>query len=99
MAAHVSKAKKDELMNLSKLLKQYKVIGIIDLSNYPSVHLQKLKAKFRDKLDVRVSKKILIRLALKSIEKDKPGIIGMDNSLENCLPALILSNEDPFKLF
>ncbi len=96
--AHVAESKKKELASLSKLVKQYKIIGLMDLASYPSDHLQKLKAKFRDKMDIKVSKKSLMKLAVENNEKDKIGITSLAGYLDNGIPALILSNEDPFRL-
>lgn len=96
--AHVSDSKKKELVALSKLVRQYKVVGLMDLESYPSGHLQKLKARFRDKMDVKVSKKSLMKLAFENAEKDKTGITSLAGYLDNGIPALILSNEDPFRL-
>lgn len=98
MKAHVSNAKKEELAKLIEMIRGYKVIGIIDLNNYPSDKLQTLKGKFRDKVDVKISKKSLMKMAFENNEKDKAGIIKLAECLDYGIPALILSNEDPFKL-
>ena len=91
--AHVSNAKKKELVELEKMIRASRVIGLIDLSSYPSSHLQKLKARFRDKMEVRVSKKSIMHFAF-----EKAGIKGMDDMLDNGIPALVFSNQDPFIL-
>ena len=96
--AHVSAAKKAELSSLSKLVKQSRVIGIMDLSNYPSGQLQKLKSKFRDQLEVKVSKKSLMKLAFENAENERKGITNLIATLDYGIPALILTNDDPFVL-
>src|SRR3989344_6791860 len=49
------------------------------------------------KVEIRITKKSLIMLAIDQIE-DK-NLSGLKPSLENSIPVLILSNEDPFKLY
>jgi len=86
-----------ELEEIKDLFKKYDTITIADLTNLPSATLQKLRKKLRDKIVVKVSKKNLINLAIDQI-KDKD-LTGLKTSLENSIPVLILSNEDPFKLY
>ena len=69
--AHVSKKKIEELSRLKELLKEYKVISIIDLTNLPSANLQSIKNKLRDKIQIRVTKKSIIKRAIDELpEKD-----------------------------
>ncbi len=96
--AHVSNEKKAELASLGKLVRNYKVIGVLDLGSYPSSHLQKLKSRFRDNLEVKVSKKSIIKLAFENAEKERAGIMELNGKLDEGIPGLIFSNEDPFKL-
>ncbi len=86
-----------ELVEIKNLLNKYNTIGIADLTNLPSSTLQKLRKKLKDKIYVKVTKKSLINLAIEQL-KDKD-LTGLKQSLENSIPVLILSNEDPFKLY
>jgi len=95
--AHVSKKKIEELSRLKELLKEYKVISIIDLTNLPSANLQSIKNKLRDKIQIRVTKKSIIKRAIDELpEKD---LKELKTYVEDSIPAVMLSNEDPFKLF
>ncbi len=85
-----------ELENIKELISKYDTIAIGDLTNLPSSTLQRLRKKLQDKMFVRVTKKSLISLA---IEQSNKNLSGLQQSLENSIPVLILSNEDPFKLF
>ncbi len=98
MKAHVSDAKKVEVKKIIDLTKKYDVIGIVDLTGLPSAQFQKIKAKLKDSLLIKVSKKRLMRIALKDLEKDKKGISKLEPFLEKCMPAIIFTNQDPFKL-
>ncbi len=94
---HVSKKKIEEVIKIKDLMKRYKVISIADLTNLPSANLQLIKHKLRDKIEIKVTKKNLIRIAIDELkEKD---LSLLKPYLENIIPAMIFSNEDPFKLF
>jgi large subunit ribosomal protein L10 len=79
--------------DLTSLLNKYPVIGILDLCKTPASALQKIKMNLKGKAVIRVAKKCLILYALEKANKQnlKEFITGY--------PALILTNEDPFKLF
>ena len=96
--AHVSESKKQELSTLKHLMQEYSKIGIIDLTSLPSAQLQSLRSKLKDKFLIRVTKKSLIVLALDSLKDKKPGIENLKKVLENCMPALLLTNGDPFEI-
>lgn len=93
---HAREIKIKELENIKNLINRYDTIAIGDLSNLPSSTLQRLRKKLQDKIFVRVTKKSLISLAL---EQSNKNLSGLKQSLENSIPVLILSSEDPFKLF
>jgi large subunit ribosomal protein L10 len=80
----------DELANL---LNKYSVIGILNLCKTPASALQKIKMNLKDKALIKVAKKTIILFALEKTKKEtlKEFLVGY--------PALILSNEDPFKLY
>jgi len=94
--AHVSEFKKLELDIIKKIFDENSVIGILDLSNLPSAQFQKLKHKLKELISIRVSKKSLMKLAIKSCKKDS--IRNLEKYLDNCMPAILFSNNDPFKI-
>jgi large subunit ribosomal protein L10 len=96
--AHVSEAKKKELERIINLIKKSKNIGIVDLTNLPSAQFQKIKSKLKAKMQVTVTKKSLIKLALEKSKSEKKGIEELEKDLEKCIPALLLTDEDAFKL-
>ena len=94
--AHISEEKIKEVSFLKENLEKYKVIAIADLTNLPSAQLESLKAKIKDKALIRVSKKRLLKIAISRAEnKDLTKLVKY---LENCIPALIFTNEDSFKI-
>ena len=86
-----------ELEELKELISKYETITIGDLTSLPSSTLQSLRKKLKDKILIRVTKKSLISLAFDQV-KNKD-LSELRSSLDNSIPVLILSNEEPFKLF
>jgi large subunit ribosomal protein L10 len=78
---------------LTSLMNKYPIIGILDLCKTPASALQQIKMNIKDKAIIRVAKKRMILFALDKANKQniKEYITGY--------PALILTNEDPFKLY
>jgi len=79
--------------DLAELIKKYRVLGIINLRKTPAAALQKIKSSLKDKMLVKVAKKSTIVFAL-----DKVGKNNLKDYV-NVSPALILTNEDPFKIY
>ncbi len=98
MEAKVSEKKKQEVEQLTQLLKTEKIIGIIDLTNLPSAQFQKIKHKLKKDLRVRVSKKSLIKLAIEKAKDSRKNLEKLEEYLQNCMPALLFTNEDAFKV-
>jgi large subunit ribosomal protein L10 len=93
---NINNKKIQEVIQLKELMKKYKAISIVDLTNLPSSNLQAIRNKLRDKIEIRVTKKSLISRAIEELkEKD---LSSLKQYLENSIPALIFSDEDPFKL-
>lgn len=96
--AHVSAQKKKEVKVLEDLIKRYKSFGIIDLTNLPSSAMQSLRSKLKPGTIIRTTKKSLIKLSIENIKDQKQNVQSMLASLDNCMPALVFTNDNPFKL-
>ncbi len=96
--AHVSEKKKRIVEELKKLIQQYKLFGIVDLTNMPSPQLQKIKSLLKGTAIIKVAKKRLIKLALDQLKEVKKGIEKMEEYVSG-ISALIFTNENPFKLY
>ena len=94
--AHVSEAKKQEVKNLSKLIDEYPIVGIVNLENLPAKQLQIMREKLRQNVLIRMSKARLIRLALKDAKKENVSKLA---EYIKGMPALLFTKESPFKLF
>lgn len=78
----------------AKLLKEYKVIGIVQLSGIPDRLLQSTKNKLRANTRFIIGRKRLLAKILESNEHAK----RLAKEL-TATSAIILSNEDPFELY
>ncbi|MCK4809186.1 MAG: 50S ribosomal protein L10, partial [Candidatus Aenigmarchaeota archaeon] len=92
----VQQYKLDKVKELAKLIDDYKVVGLLELSKLPAAHMHSIKQDTRDISKVVVAKKRLIKRAF-----DASGKKGVSELLDLpvAIPALIFSNENPFKLF
>jgi large subunit ribosomal protein L10 len=88
----VSEKKKAALQMVSEDLEKYPVIGILDMHKLPGKQLHEIRNKLREKAKIKMVKKRIIILALK--EKK---LQDLEKYIQG-EPALLLSNEDPFKL-
>ncbi len=96
MKAHVAEWKKKEVTSLTQMLQKYKVIGIADMTSMPSPQLQKLRSNLKD-VKIFMTKGRLIKLAFNALKGKVKGIEELEANLKG-MPALLLTNENPFKL-
>lgn len=94
--AHVAKKKKDTVKEFVDLIKKYDCIAALDMENLPARQLQTMKETLRSGVVIKLTKRRLIEFAIadakkEGLEKLKPYLRGM--------PALLFSNESPFKLY
>ncbi|MAG45259.1 MAG: 50S ribosomal protein L10 [Nanoarchaeota archaeon] len=88
-----SKVKLKEVELLKGLISKYKTIGLLDINNLPSPQLQIARKKIDG--EIRVTKKRLLRVVLKDMDK---GLEKLEGCLDNIVPTLILTNDSSFKL-
>ena len=92
-----SQRKKQEVEKIKKLILKYRVISLGDIKSLPSKQFQNIRKKLKDKVLIRVTKKRLIKIAIESLkEKD---LKSLEKYLENSMPVLLFTNEDPFRLY
>lgn len=91
-----STRKQSRIKQINELVNQHKVIGIVDMENLPALQFMRMTKQLRGKARIFMVKKRLIQIALK--DNKKPHLPELLNSLHG-MPALILSNDDPFKLY
>ncbi|MEM3519325.1 MAG: 50S ribosomal protein L10 [Candidatus Hadarchaeales archaeon] len=94
--AHVAQWKRDVVDEISRLLLEYPVIGIADISGVPARQLQQLRQKLRGEHRIVVTKNTLLRLAMEGIA-EKPKLREISGALTGQC-ALLLSKSSPFKI-
>src|SRR3990167_5215493 len=95
--AHVSEKKKQEVEKIKDLVKKFNVLGILNLENLPADQYIKIKHKLQGKVLIKTTKKRLLKIAFSQLEKEKTGISKLNEMIKGS-PALLLTNEDEFKL-
>ena len=96
--AHVAQWKMDRVEELVTAMTERPVIGIVNIEGIPAKQLQKMRTRLRGKVDLLVTKRTLICLALEEIGQSRPGLIDLKGSVEGQV-GLVLTDENPFKLF
>ncbi len=97
--AHVAAWKKEVVKEIVDNIKKYKVIGIFDVNNLPSLQLQRMRATLRDKgTFIKIVKKNLLKIALDEVKNNKPGIEKLEAYLEGQV-GILFTNENPFSLY
>src|SRR3989344_1231803 len=97
MTAHVAKWKKDKVEEIKKLINQYKIVAIADMTNMPSPQLQKMRSSLRGNMRIIMTKARLMKLAIRELKDTKKGIEQLEESLKG-MPSLVLTQENPFRL-
>ncbi len=83
----------EELVNL---IESHSVVGVLNMHKMPSNALQTMRESLRGIAVIKMTRKTLI---LKALEKStKANIKELNDKLKDS-PALLLSNENPFRLF
>jgi large subunit ribosomal protein L10 len=89
------KKKAQEVEELTKLIKEYSVIGIANLYKVRAIQLQELARKFRSKVQMKVSKNILLKMAIRNSNRKE--IERLIDRLKGS-NIMLLTNMNPFKL-
>ena len=88
--------KPKEVEKIVELLNTYKVVGILSMHKIPGRQLQKIRDTLRGKIVIKMSRKNLLLRSLDAC--NKKNIATLKEHI-NDEPALILTNEDTFRLF
>ena len=84
-----------EVEELTQLIDTFSVLGIANLYKVRAIQLQELTRRFRSQIQLKVTKNILLKMALRNSKK-----IGIEKLIEPLKGSniLLLTNMDPFKL-
>ncbi len=91
----VSEKKRATVKDVKSQLKDCSVVGILDMTSLPARQLHDMRKKMRDNAKIMMVKKRLISIILK--ESGMKGAEGLSSAMKG-QPALLMSNENPFRL-
>ncbi|PLW80419.1 50S ribosomal protein L10 [Candidatus Woesearchaeota archaeon] len=94
--AHVSDSKKKIVAEYTKLVKEYPIVGAVNMAGLPAAQLQNMREQLRDKVVLKVGKRRLIKIALEEAKVE--GTDKLVPFLEG-QPALLFTRDNPFNLF
>lgn len=96
--AHVAEWKYGEVKELTALLTDKKIIGIIGMGGIPAPQMQQMRTGLHENAIVRSAKNKLIFRALDEAGKNVKGLDALKESI-NGQSAIIATDMNPFKLF
>jgi large subunit ribosomal protein L10 len=95
----ISDKKKEDVKSFSLLMKEYPIIGIVNMQNLPCQQLNTMRQKLREKgVTIKMCKKRLLKIAIEKSETEKKGLKELENHIKG-MPAVIFTRENPFSLF
>ncbi len=96
--AHIAEWKYGEVKELTALLTDKKIIGIIGMGGIPAPQMQQMRSGLHENAIVRSAKNKLIFRALDEAGKNVKGLNALKESV-NGQSAIIATDMNPFKLF
>jgi large subunit ribosomal protein L10 len=93
--AEIKDWKKEEVQTFADHIDESSVVGVVNLQNLPAPQLQQMRAQLRDTVTMKMTKITLMKLAFKKCDKD----VSKLEPYLNGMPALLFSEENPFKLY
>jgi large subunit ribosomal protein L10 len=93
----VSEKKKKDVKDVGDLVRQHKVVGLLDMHKLPAKQLYEMRKKLKGHARIRVLKKRVIGIVLEEAKPQHHGIEHLSEKMRG-EPGLIFSNENPFRL-
>ena len=92
---HLPAWKKDEVADIKKNAKEYKLIGLVDMYGIPAQQVQQIRRNLRGKAVIKMTRNTLIKHAFEEIGGDLKNLSKYISGHS----AIIFTNDNPFKLF
>ena len=92
---HLPAWKKDEVADIKKNAKEYKLIGLVDMYGIPAQQVQQIRRNLRGKAVIKMTRNTLITHAFNEIGGDLKNLTKYLSGHS----AIIFTNDNPFKLF
>lgn len=90
--------KQEVVAGLKKLVEEYPVIGVLDISDLPASQFQQMRQKLRGQAEIVVAKNTLASMAISEVSKTKNPKLAELVSFLRGQTGLIFTRIDPFKL-
>ncbi len=94
----VAEWKLKEVEELKEELKQWPVIGIVDVGNIPARQIQRIRRDLTGQALLKVSKKSLMNIALEEIAKGEDDIKNLSKFMKG-RPGFVFTKMSPFRLY
>jgi large subunit ribosomal protein L10 len=92
----VSDVKKKIVDDMIQRMDKSPIVGVVNMENLPARQLSNMRSQLRGKVELIMTKKRLIKIALG--KSKKTNIKDLEKYLKG-MPALLLTDENPFSLF
>jgi large subunit ribosomal protein L10 len=92
---HLPAWKKDEVEDIKKNAKAYKLIGLVDMYGIPAQQVQQIRRNLRGKAVIKVTRNTLIKHAFNEIGGDIKNLSKYISGHS----AIIFTNDNPFRLY
>lgn len=89
--------KEKTVQEFAKLMEEYPIIGVVNMTNLPTKQLQNMRAQLRKTVVLRMAKRRLLKKAVERAKAKKPGIEKIVEYMEG-MPALLFTKDNPFAL-
>jgi large subunit ribosomal protein L10 len=86
-----------QIGELAEKMRKARTVGLVDIKGLPAPQFHQLRSKLRNKMDIMVIKKTVIKFALEKARADKKEIEKLEAKLGE-MPAVILADLGPFQI-
>lgn len=88
--------KKEVVAKFTKLIKEYPIVGVVDMESLPAQQLQNMRSQLRGNVELVMTKKRLMKIALE--QSGKEGMVDLVGHMSG-MPAMLFTKDNPFTLF
>ncbi|MDH7509228.1 MAG: 50S ribosomal protein L10 [Methanomassiliicoccales archaeon] len=96
--AHVAQWKREVVGDLTRILKNNKVVAIVNVGNIPAPQLQQIKKRLRGKAEMVMARNTLINIAIEEVSKERRGLESLKDLIAGQC-ALLGTDMNAFKLY
>lgn len=92
---HLPAWKRDEVEDIKKNAKEYKLVGLVDIYGIPAQQVQQIRRNLRGKAVIKVTRNTLIKHAFEEIGGEVKNLSKFISGHS----AIIFTNDNPFRLY